>query len=316
MRTTTDGVPMTTMPTSSTPTDPMVGAMVTSLTITVDDPAVGRLTFNALAAGDPSAAAADRLIVLLHGFPETAESFREMLAPLGGAGFYAVALTQRGYSPGARPAAVESYDIRALVDDVLHVADKLGAHRFHLVGHDWGGAVAWVAAALHPDVVTTVSILSTPHPDALSAAVGDPADTQSHASGYMKTLRADGAERQILAGGPGSFVTLFTAGGLPRTKAETYARTLGTPDALGAALNWYRANPLPTDRVVGPIRVPTLYLWGADDGAFTRSTALATAAYVTGPYQFREIPGHSHWLPEELPAQMADEVIGQVQRHS
>jgi pimeloyl-ACP methyl ester carboxylesterase len=108
---------------------------------------VGEDVFDASVAGPEDG----EVVLLLHGFPQTSWSWRHQLQALGDAGYRAVAPDQRGYSPGARPEEVERYAIPALVGDVIAIADELGAHRFHLVGHDWGAAVAWQVAGRHPD---------------------------------------------------------------------------------------------------------------------------------------------------------------------
>jgi pimeloyl-ACP methyl ester carboxylesterase len=151
-------------------------------------PVLGRLRFNALVAGDPQEARQGRLVLFLHGFLETAESFREILPTVARAGYYAVAFSQRGYSPRARPAAVGAYNVINLVGDVGRVAASLGAPTFHIVGHDWGAGVAWVTAALYPKLVTSLTVLSTPDPDAMSAAIADPRSPQHAAfalGGYL-----------------------------------------------------------------------------------------------------------------------------------
>lgn len=283
------------------------------MTITIDDPDLGPLTFDAIAAGDPAVAAEGRLVVLLHGFPETAESYREFLPVLAAEGYYAVAYSQRGYSPGARPVAVESYAILDIVGDLLAVADELGADTFHLVGHDWGGAVVWLAAALQPERIATLTALSTPHPDAMNAAMSDPTDPQQSASAYMEAFRAPGSENGFLTDGADSFRAIFGpgAGGLPADHVDAYAEVLGTPEALGAALNWYRANPLPVDARIGPVRVPTLYVFGTEDGAFAATTAEATEDFVDGPYVYVELEDEGHWIPELA----AEEVLAELLPH-
>jgi len=129
--------------------------------------AVGAYTFGARAEGPPDG----DLVLLLHGFPETSYEWRHQLAALGAAGHRAVAPDQRGYSPGARPAAVAEYAVEHLVADVGGFADALGADRFHLVGHDWGGFVAWYAGGSFPGRVRTLTVVSTPHPVAFAAAL-------------------------------------------------------------------------------------------------------------------------------------------------
>jgi pimeloyl-ACP methyl ester carboxylesterase len=286
---------------------------VKAATLAIRDPVLGRLRFNALVAGDPQEARQGRLVLFLHGFPETAEAFREILPTVARAGYYAVAFSQRGYSPRARPAAIGAYKIINLVGDVGRVAASLGAPSFHLVGHDWGAGVAWVTAALYPKLVTSLTVLSTPDPDAMSAAIADPRSPQHAASHYMTTLRAAGSQRRILAHGVKGFKALFAlgGGGLPARIVDLYARAMATPPALGAAIDWYRANPFPTPRL-GPINVPTLYLWGAKDSVFLRATADATAAYVNAPYTFCVLSGQGHWLPEDAAEEIASPLLSQL----
>ena len=112
-------------------------------------------TYDAEVAGPPDGP----LVLLLHGFPQTRRTWREQVPALGAAGFHAVAFDQRGYSAGARPADVSEYGIDYLVDDVLAAATSLGHDRFHLVGHDWGGQVAWTVAARYPGSVRSLSVL-------------------------------------------------------------------------------------------------------------------------------------------------------------
>jgi pimeloyl-ACP methyl ester carboxylesterase len=116
------------------------------------------LVFDALAAGTPTG----ELVVLLHGFPQTAACWTQVLETLAVAGYRAVAPDQRGYSPTARPTTVQAYRLPELVADVLAIADRLGVETFHLVGHDWGGVVAWQLAGRHPDRVATLTAVSTP----------------------------------------------------------------------------------------------------------------------------------------------------------
>lgn len=286
---------------------------VKAATLTIRDPVLGRLRFNALLAGDPQQARQGRLVLFLHGFPETAESYRQILPTVARAGYYAVAFSQRGYSPRARPAAVGAYNIINLVGDVTRVAASLGAPTFHLVGYDWGAGVAWVTAALYPKLVTTLTVLSTPDPDALSAAIANPRSPQHAASHYITTLRAAGNQNRILAHGLNGFKALFAlgGGGLPATTVDAYTRAIATPAALGAAIDWYRANPFPTPPL-GPIKVPTLYLWGSKDAVFLRSTAHATAAYVKAPYTFCVLSGQGDWLPEDAAQQIVPPLLSQL----
>src|SRR5687768_9465199 len=127
----------------------------------------GEFVFDALAAGP----ADGELVVLLHGFPQTSHSWRHLLPVLAEAGYRALAPDQRGYSPRARPESVDDYRIEHLVADVLAIADWEGGHRFHLIGHDWGAAVAWQVAGRYPQRLRTLTVLSVPHPMAMSRAM-------------------------------------------------------------------------------------------------------------------------------------------------
>jgi pimeloyl-ACP methyl ester carboxylesterase len=237
------------------------------------------------------------LVLLLHGFPQTSYEWRHQLHALGDAGYRAVAPDQRGYARGARPDGVDAYRIDELVGDVLGMADALGARRFHLVGHDWGGAVAWFSGARHPDRVRSLAIVSTPHPVPFSASMRD--GEQREKSGYMALLRSPEAEATFLDDDAALLRAHSAGSGLDEGAAAEYVRVLREPGALAGALNWYRANTF--GEPMAPVTVPTLYVWSTDDVAIGREAAEATAAHVVGPYRFVELEGVSHWIPEAAP---------------
>ncbi len=241
------------------------------------------------------------LVMLLHGFPETSRSWRNQIPALAGAGFHVLAPDQRGYSPGARPTEIADYRSSHLVADVLGLADALGVERFHLVGHDWGGAVAWQIGGRHADRLLSLAVLSTPHPTAIASAVLQDRGDQRERSSYMLVFQAEGSEDRFLADGGALFERIYSVAGMPADESEPYRRQLGTPEALGAALNWYRA----ADRTLGedlePVPVPTLYVWSSGDQAFSREVAEATGQHVEGPYRFEVLEGVSHWIPEHAP---------------
>lgn len=257
---------------------------------------VGELVFDALSAGP----ADGELILLLHGFPQTAYSFRHQIPVLAEAGFRVIAPDQRGYSPGARPAAVEEYAIPHLVSDVVKMADALGYESFHVVGHDWGAAVAWFTALVHPDRVQSIVAISTPHPSAFGEALASPSGQQAEMSSYMERFRAEGAEAAFLADDASVFRSVFEGSGLESAEIQIYVDALGTPEAMGAALNWYRAMVLAAPAgATTPIRMPTMYIWSTGDVALGREGAELTAKYVEGPYRFEVLEGISHWVPEQ-----------------
>ncbi|HET6834463.1 MAG TPA: alpha/beta hydrolase [Acidimicrobiales bacterium] len=260
--------------------------------------AVGPYTFDALVAGPEGG----ELVLLLHGFPQTSASWREQITALGAAGYRAVAPDQRGYSPRARPIELAAYAMPELVGDVIGFADALGAERFHLVGHDWGGAVAWQVAGRHPDRLHTLAVVSTPHPEALRRAYrGDLGGDQAQRSGYMTFFRQPDSQDRMLENDAAVFRLLFAGSGMPEGREQPYIEALGTPQALGAALNWYRAASVDDPDGLGPITTPTLYVWSTDDVALGTEAAQATAQCVEGPYRFAVLEGVSHWIAEQAP---------------
>jgi pimeloyl-ACP methyl ester carboxylesterase len=257
--------------------------------------AVGGLVFDARAAGP----ADGELVLLLHGFPQTSLAWRQQLEALGDAGYRAVAPDQRGYSPGARPVDVGEYRAERLVGDVLGFAAALGAPTFHLVGHDWGGAVAWQVAGRHPERLRTLTSVSTPHPAAFRRSIEG--GEQRERSGYMLFFRTPDAEPFFLDNDAAVLRSLYSASALPEDAAAEYIRVLTEPGALTGALNWYRAADIGLVDGLGPITTPTLYVWSTNDPALGRDAAEATAGHVDGPYRFEVLDGVSHWIPEEAP---------------
>ncbi|MFE3494723.1 alpha/beta fold hydrolase [Streptomyces sp. NPDC059175] len=261
---------------------------------------VGPYTFDALTAGPRDG----ELVLLLHGFPEFADCWTEEIHALAQAGYQAVAVDQRGYSPGARPEAVEEYAIDKLIADVIGFADALGAERFHLVGHDWGGMVAWALASAYPERLHTLSALSTPHPHALYRALNNSSDQQER-SKYVEDFRLPGhiAEQSMLAHDAAGLQAVYR-GALSEQQIQSNVRRLAD-GALTGGLNWYRALSSDLQVPAGEITVPTLYLWGTADRASGREAAELTAEYVKAPYRFVPLEGAPHWLPEAS----ADQVI-------
>jgi len=261
--------------------------------------------FDAIAAGPFNG----DLVLCLHGFPQFADAWTPVLEALGAAGFRAVAFDQRGYSPGARPASIAAYAMPHLVADVIAVADKLGATRFHLIGHDWGGAVAWAVAGAHADRLKTLTVLSTPHSEALTAAIRSDPDQQTR-SGYMLMFRApEGVAETYLLGDEAANLRAVYKGKVAPGQIDSIVERLGDGGALTPALGWYRA--MADNPRVGQIIVPTLFVWGDEDQALGRTAALATARHVEGPYRFEIVEGGSHWLIDERP----DAIIALIAPH-
>jgi pimeloyl-ACP methyl ester carboxylesterase len=263
------------------------------------------LSFNTLSAGPK----VGEPVLLLHGFPQFADIWSGLMQSLAGIGFRTFAPDQRGYSAGARPSEIESYDVSHLTADVLAFADSLGFSSFHLVGHDWGGFLAWKLAAEHPGRVRTLSVLSTPHVDAfLEAVKGDP--DQKARSRYIEFFKMPGhvAESYFLAD-DGKHLREVYSGKVSEPQVSSNVCRLSEPSALTSVLNWYRA--LDLDMRIGRVRVPTLFIWGNEDHSLGETAALATAQYVDATYQFEVLKGCSHWLLEEAP----DKISTFIQNH-
>lgn len=268
---------------------------------------IGSHTHDALAAGPSDG----EFVLLLHGWPEFADSWTEELLALADAGYRAVAVDQRGYSPGARPTEITDYAVEHLVADALAFAESQGAHRFHLIAHDWGGLAAWALASAHPQRLRSLAVLATPHPVALQeAAAAD--EEQYHRLDYVRFFQLPGgkAEQSLLGDGAARLRAAY-GGRIADHLVENNIRRLSEPGALTATLNWYRAVDAQLTVPAGQITVPTLYVWGSEDIALGRGAAELTAKFVDAPYRFEILEGASHWLPEEVP----DKVIPLLVEH-
>ena len=245
-------------------------------------------------------------VVLLHGFPQTSTIWAPLAARLHAAGYRTLAPDQRGYSPGARPRGVRPYALPELVADALAVLDAATAGRAHLVAHDWGAGVAWALAAQHPDRVATLTSLSSPPPQALLRGLLRP--RQALAAWYIGVIAIPGLVEWVHAKRPDVLVRLLERSGQSRAGAERDV-AVDRP-TLTAMLNWYRAMPF-GGRDPGLTGAPVLYVWGSADNALLRSTAERAPRWVPGPLTYVELPGASHWLPE----QNVDEVAPLLLRH-
>lgn len=253
---------------------------------------VGDLTFDAVAAGP----ADGRVVLLLHGFPQTSHSWRHVWPVLADAGYRVVAPDQRGYSPGARPDGVRAYAMAHLVADVVGLLAALGTDRADVVGHDWGAAVAWQLAARHPDRVRTLTAVSVPHPLAFAEALRTD-DDQRRRSQYMRDFARPGYENVLLANDAAGLRAVF--GGAPQVDADTYVARLGEPAVLRRCLDWYAAASREDLQGLLPVQTPTLHVWSDGDVALGRTATLASRRHVAGPYRLQVLDGVSHWVPEQ-----------------
>ena len=271
--------------------------------------------FTADSAGDASAP----LVLLLHGFPQTRYTWRHQLPALAAAGFHAVAPDQRGYSPGARPSGAVHYGTDALVGDALAIADALGAQRFHLVGHDWGGQLAWLLAARHPERLRSLTVLSRPHPAAFARALASDAQ-QSERSKHHRAFQDPNTASLLIEDGARRLRRMLREQGVPEADADAYIVPLASLEAIEAALNWYRAafsgGSALAAADVPAVRVPTLFVWGDADATVGRFAADATRELVAAPYRFVVVPGAGHFLTDQAPEAITQELLAHLARHA
>jgi pimeloyl-ACP methyl ester carboxylesterase len=258
------------------------------------------LTFDTLMAGKPGAA----LVLLLHGFAESMHCWRAQVAALAAAGYRAIAPSQRGYSRGARPNPNDTanYHIDRLMDDAMAIAAACGYgdRRFHLVGHDWGGSIAWALADRFPERLASLTVLSRPHPNAFNRALQLPDGDQAHRSRHHKAFLEPGAADVVLADDAKWLRERLAAAGVPAASIEQHLGVLGNRDAMEAALAWYRARGA-IRGPLGMIQVPTLYIWGDADDTVGRVAAEGTRDFVSAPYRFEVLPGVGHFAADQAP---------------
>ena len=272
------------------------------------------LTFTAYVAGT----AGGPLVLLLHGFPESRHSWRAALPALAAAGYRAVAPDQRGYSPGARPdpADLSNYAFDRLVADAIEIAAAAGydGTRFHLVGHDWGGQVAWGVAGKYPERLASLTILSRPHPSSFRRALLKEDGDQKHRSRHHRAFLDPGTGKMLLEENARRLREGLFGQGVPQAALEEHLSVLGNPEALEAALAWYRSNQgLAAD--IGTIKVPTLYIWGDADATVGPDAAYGTGEFVGAAYAMEVLPGVGHFVMDQAPAKAVELMLVHIKKY-
>jgi pimeloyl-ACP methyl ester carboxylesterase len=248
-------------------------------------------------------------VILLHGFPQDRRCWERVTPALAGAGYRVLAPDLRGYSPGAQPAARSAYRNSQLASDVLALANAAGAERFHLAGHDWGAALAWYVAGRHPGRVISLAALSVPHPQAFARAMIS--GSQAARSWYMAAWQLPWLPERVLSRRDGQALRdMLVRTGLDPASADRYTARARDPGGLRGPLNWYRAMPFSVREPAGPVRVPTVFVWGNRDRFVSPAAARLCDRYVTGPYRLAALDGASHWLPEQAPEQVSALLTG------
>lgn len=259
------------------------------------------------------------LTVLLHGFPEGAESWSRQVDALARMGMLVVAPDMRGYGLSDAPDGVEHYRIDHLVDDVEGIIRAFGRDEAHVAGHDWGAIIAWFFAGRHPEMTKTLTVLSVGHPAAVAAASREDQD-QRDRSRYIALFLQEGKAEHVLAEeNYRRLRAMFRLGpnpdAVPLGVIDHFVRSMSRPGRLTAGLNYYRANfgagsgawaALARDVRVD---VPVALLWGDHDPALGRRGAEDTARYVDGPFHLEVLAGAGHWLQFERPDEVSRSLI-------
>ena len=259
-------------------------------------------------------------IILLHGFPESHRTWRGV-APELARDFRVVAPDQRGFGASDKPKGVDAYQTDRILEDLIALADALDLGRFTLVGHDWGGAVAWLAALKHPDRLSRLVIVNAPHPLVFQKSLfDDPA--QRAASQYINAFRNPTMEQGIAAMGLATFFSKTFASHadvslLSDEERQAYLDDWGAPGAMTAMLNWYRASEIVVPQVgeqarapawtQGPfpkIQVPTLVLWAMRDTALL-PVQLGGLYDLVEDLRIVTIADAGHFVPWEQPKTVA-----------
>lgn len=251
------------------------------------------------------------VVVLLHGFPERSSMWRQVARLLHAQGYRTVAMDQRGYSTGARPRRRRGYTLPLLVGDAAALIERIGAP-VHLVGHDWGAAVAWAVAMKRPDLLRTLTALSVPHPKAMLGAALT--SRQFFRSWYILFFQLP-AIPELAARIKGGPVDRSLRGmGMTDDEVARFRAEMVDDGAFSPALGWYRAVPFADRRqYTQPVAVPTTFVWSDGDGAIDRSGAESTGTYVDAHYEFVELEGLSHWIPTHAPETCAEIIVRRAQ---
>jgi pimeloyl-ACP methyl ester carboxylesterase len=238
-----------------------------------------------------------RPVVLLHGFPDSGRLWRHQVPALAAGGFQVIVPDLRGYGKSGKPEAVEAYSLPLLAGDVMAVLADLNIARAHVVGHDWGAALAWGLASLAPDTVDHLAVLSVGHPATFRRT-----PRQREKSWYMLLFQFQGiAERWLTDDNWANFRNWAAHPDTDQVIADLEATGSITP-----GLNWYRANLPPESWVepplmLPPVQAPTMGIWSTGDGALTEAQMTDSAENVTGPWRYERLPGPGHWMQLEAP---------------
>jgi pimeloyl-ACP methyl ester carboxylesterase len=241
-----------------------------------------------------------RPVVLLHGFPDSGRLWRHQVPALAGAGFQVIVPDLRGYGHSGKPEAVEAYSLALLAGDVMAILAEEEIGRAHIVGHDWGAALAWALASFAPGSVDHLAVLSVGHPATFRRTL-----EQCQRSWYMLLFQFPGIAEQWLSGDNWANLRRFGHPDAGQVIADLEANGSLTP-----GLNWYRANVPPESWVAPPIQLPPVQapamgIWSTGDVALTEAQMTDSAENVTGPWRYERLDGPGHWMQLEAPDQVS-----------
>jgi pimeloyl-ACP methyl ester carboxylesterase len=241
-----------------------------------------------------------RPVVLLHGFPDSGRLWRHQVPALAEAGFQVVVPDLRGYGRSGQPEPVDAYSLPLLAGDVLAVLAELGIDQAHVVGHDWGAALAWVLGSLAPGNVDHLVTLSVGHPATFRRTL-----EQLEKSWYMLLFQFPGiAESWLTQDGWANFRSWGR-----HPDADAVIAELEANGSLTPGLNWYRAN-VPPESWAGPplqlppIQAPTMGVWSTGDFALTETQMTDSAQNVAGTWRYERLEGPGHWMQLDAPDQV------------
>jgi epoxide hydrolase 4 len=269
----------------------------------------GAVSLHAVAAG----AKDGPVVVLLHGFPEFWYGWHHQIEPLATAGFSVIVPDQRGYNLSSKPSGVAAYALTELVSDVIAIADQLGQERIFLAGHDWGAAVAWSAALLHPQRIAKLAVLNVPHPSVMRKFLSTRPRQVLH-SWYMFFFQLPWLPEALFSAfhsyiGERALLRSSRPGTFSSEDLAQYRTAWSQPDAHTGMINWYRA--LFRARVKFPdktVRVPIRILWGERDAFLLAEMARESLRYCTNAELFT-FANATHWLQHEEPARVSKLLI-------
>lgn len=255
-----------------------------------------------------------RVVVLLHGFPEFWYGWRKQIEPLAAAGFRVVVPDQRGYNLSSKPRGVASYTLTELVSDVIAVADELGQQKMFLAGHDWGAAVAWSAALLHPERIAKLVIVNVPHPSVMQRFLNTHPQ-QMLRSWYILFFQIPWLPEALFSAfdfgmGTRALCSSSRPGAFSTEDLAQYRAAWSQPGALTAMVNWYRAAVRYRIPFSGrTVRVPTRILWGERDKFLMAEMARESLRYCANGELFTFAEA-THWLQHEEPEKISQHLVG------